>query len=66
MAQQGKQMRVDAREDLASHPVKLGLLTNGKRYEVESIMFFLSGQALYSFVVLPCPNSDLFLTHIGI
>jgi hypothetical protein len=65
MAQQmiflGKQMRVGAREGFAYHSVKLVLLANGNRCEVDSNMFFLSGKALYPFKVLPCPNSDLSL-----
>ncbi len=36
MAQQGKQMRVGAREGFAYHSVKLVLLANGNRYEVYS------------------------------
>jgi hypothetical protein len=59
MAQQGKQMRVGAREGFAYLSVKLGLLANGNRYEVDSNTFFLSGKALYPYI-LTCPNSDLF------
>jgi hypothetical protein len=66
MAQQGKQMRVGAREGFAYHSVKLVLLAIGNRYEVDSNAFFLSGIALYAFKILPCPNSYLFLTHIRI
>jgi hypothetical protein len=40
MAQQGKQMRVGAREGFAYHSVKLVLLANGDRYEVDSNTFF--------------------------
>jgi hypothetical protein len=40
MAHHGKQMRVGAREGFAYHPVKLVLLANGKRYEVDSYTFF--------------------------
>ncbi len=36
MGQQGKHMRVGARESLAYHSVKLVLLANGDRYEVDS------------------------------
>jgi hypothetical protein len=36
MAQQGKQMRVGAREGLAHHSVKLVLLANGNSYGVDS------------------------------
>jgi hypothetical protein len=35
MAQQGKQMKVGAREGFAYHSVKLVLLANGNRYEVD-------------------------------
>jgi hypothetical protein len=41
MAQQGKQMRVGARKGFAYHSVKLVLLANGNRYEVDSNMFFI-------------------------
>jgi hypothetical protein len=60
MAQQGKQMRVGAREGLPYNSVKLVLLPNGNRYEVDSNTSFPSGKALYPFEILPCPNSDLF------
>jgi hypothetical protein len=60
MAQQGKKMRVGAGKGFACHSVKLVLLANGNRYEVDSNMFFPSDKALYPFKVLPCPNSDLF------
>ncbi len=46
MAQQGKQMKVGAREGFAYHSVKLVLLANGNRYEVDyKTIFFLSDQA---------------------
>jgi hypothetical protein len=48
MAQQGKQMRVGAREGFAYHSLKLVLLANGNRYEVDSNTFLLSGKALCS------------------
>jgi hypothetical protein len=60
MAQQGKQMRVGARKGFAYHSVKLVLLANGNRYEVDSSTFFLSGKALYPFKLLPCSKSELF------
>jgi hypothetical protein len=66
MAQEGKQMRVGAREGFAYHSVKLVLLANGNRCGVDLNTFFLSGKSLYPFKVLPCPNSDPFLTHIRI
>ncbi len=40
MAQQGKQMRVGAREGFAYHSAKLLLLAYGNRYEVDSNTFF--------------------------
>jgi hypothetical protein len=40
MAQQGKQMRVGARDGFAYHSVKLVLLANGDMNEVDSIRFF--------------------------
>jgi hypothetical protein len=39
---------------------------NGKKYEVDSKMFFLSDKALYPFKILPCLIAVLFLTHICI
>jgi hypothetical protein len=41
MAQQGKQMRVGARDGFAYDSVKLVLLANGNKYEVEPNTFFL-------------------------
>jgi hypothetical protein len=52
MAQQGKQMRVGARESFAYHSVKLVLLANVDRYEVDTNTFFLSGEALYPLKIL--------------
>jgi hypothetical protein len=49
MAQQGKKMRVGAREGLAYNEYKMVLLANGDRYEVDSSTFSLSGKALYPF-----------------
>jgi hypothetical protein len=40
MAQQGTQMRVGAREGFAYHSIKLALLANGNRYEVDSDTFY--------------------------
>ncbi len=59
MAQQGKQMRVGAREGFAYRSVTLVLLANGNMYKIDSNTLFLSGKALYPFKILPCPNSDL-------
>jgi hypothetical protein len=63
MAQQGKQLRVGAREGFAYHSVKLVLLANGNRYEVDSNTFSLRGKALYLFKVMSALNSDLFHMH---
>ncbi len=60
MAQQGKKMRVGAREGLAYHSVKLVLLANGSRYDVDSNMILSKWKTLYVFRILACPNSDLF------
>jgi hypothetical protein len=54
-------LRVGAPEAFAYHSVILDLLANGNRYEVESNTFFPSGKALYTFKILPCPNSELFI-----
>jgi hypothetical protein len=64
MAQQGKQMRVGAREGFAYHSLELVLLANVNEYEVDSNAFFLGGKALYPFTVLPCHNIDLFFTRL--
>jgi hypothetical protein len=40
MAQQGKQMRVGAREGFAYHSVKLVLLANCNWYQIDSNIFF--------------------------
>jgi hypothetical protein len=64
MAQQGKQMRVGAHKGFAYNSVKLVLLANGNRYEVDSNTFSQSGKALYPFKVLSCPNSDPFHTYL--
>jgi hypothetical protein len=63
MAQQGKQMRVGAREGFAYPRVKLVLLANANRYEVDSNMFFLSGKALYPFKLLLCSTLTFLDTH---
>jgi hypothetical protein len=47
MAQQGKQMRVGAREVFPYDAEKVVLLANGNRYEVDSSTFFSTGKALY-------------------
>ncbi len=58
MAQQGKQMRVGAREGFAYHSVELVLLANGNRYKVDSNTYILSCTALYPLEALLCPDSD--------
>jgi hypothetical protein len=60
MAQQGKQMRVGAREGFPYRLVKTVLLANGDRYGVDSNTFSLSGKALYPFEILRCPSFGLF------
>jgi hypothetical protein len=66
MAQQGKQMRVGAREGFAYHSVKVVLLANDNRYEVDSVTFLLSGKALHPFNTVYCPAQTLnfFDTHL--
>jgi hypothetical protein len=60
MTQRWKQVRIDAQEDFAYGSVKLVLLANGNRHEVDSNAIFLRGKALYLLeVVLPCPTSDI-------
>jgi hypothetical protein len=46
MVQQGKQITVGAREGFAYRSVKLVLLANGNRYEVDSNTFFVSGNTI--------------------
>jgi hypothetical protein len=53
-------MRVGARKGFAYHSVRLVLLANGNRYEVDSITFLHGREAFYSFRILPFFNSDLF------
>jgi hypothetical protein len=59
MAQQGKQMRVGAREGFAYHSSKLVYWLTVTGMMLVPIRFFLRGEALYPFKVLPSPNSDL-------
>jgi hypothetical protein len=64
MAQQGKQMRVGAREGFAYHSLKLVLLANGNKYEIDFNTFFLRDKALYLYKLLHCPNATFFFdTH---
>jgi MFS superfamily sulfate permease-like transporter len=60
MAQQCKQMRVGAWKGFAYHSVKVVILANSNRYDVDSNKFFLGGKAVYPFEVSPCPNPGLF------
>ncbi len=60
MAQRGKQRRVGVPKGFPCNSVKLVLLANGNRYEVDSNMFFLSGKAHCPNKILPCMDSDLF------
>ncbi len=60
MAQQGKQGRVGDRRGFLCNSVKLVLLANSNRYEVDYNTFFLSGKALYPYEILSCVDSDLY------
>jgi hypothetical protein len=64
MAQQGKQMRVCARQGFAYISVKLVLLANGNMCDVDSNTFVVSGKALHSSEAMSCPNYDLFGTNL--
>jgi hypothetical protein len=59
IAQQDKQMRVGAQKGFQYFSVKLVLLANGNRHEVDSKTFFKAVKPYYSFKRLPCPKSDL-------
>jgi hypothetical protein len=62
LAQQGKHIRVGACEGFSYDSVKLVLLANNKRCEVDSNNIFLSGKALYiryNNIVLSQFNSNL-------
>jgi hypothetical protein len=63
MAQQGKPMRVDARECSAYNSVKLVLLANGNKYGVESNTFFLSGKPINPLMYYPVPTLTFFDEH---
>jgi hypothetical protein len=58
MAQQGKQMRVCDRKDFAYDMIKLVLLVNGDRYEVDSSAFFCLAQSSIYSKYGQVPNSD--------
>jgi hypothetical protein len=67
MVQQGKHMRVGAREGFPYHSVTLVLLANGNRYEADPNTLLPSAKGLYLIQELPCLNYDLiFLTPIRI
>ncbi len=67
MAQQGKQMRVGAREGFAYHLVELVILANGNiRYEADSNMFFSKWQNPLSIWSIAPFELWSFLTHIHI
>ncbi len=65
-AQQGKQRSVGAREGFPYDLVKLLVLANGNRYEVDSNTYFRSGKALHSLKALPCPKSDPFWHSLSV
>jgi hypothetical protein len=53
MTQQGKQVRVGARERFPYNLLKLVLLVNENRYPIDpNTFFFLSGKALYQTKIL--------------
>jgi hypothetical protein len=60
MAQRGEQMRVGAHKGFAQNSLKVILLANDNRYEVDTSKCFSSGKALYSFKVMPSSNFDYF------
>ncbi len=66
MAQQGKQMRVGARKGLAYHSVKLVLLANGNRCDVDYNTLFLKWQSLLFIWSIALSQLRPFLTHIRI
>jgi hypothetical protein len=47
MAQQGKQIKVGARKGFAYHSLKLVLMANDNRYEVDFNTLFSSGKSLH-------------------
>jgi hypothetical protein len=61
MAQQGKQMRVGAREGFAYHSVKVALLiANGNTYEVDSNKTFIFSQTLLGVYLLATDQAEAF------
>jgi hypothetical protein len=66
MAQQGTDVRVIAREGFAYRSVKLVVLANGTGMRLIPIRSFQVVKPSLLLLVLPCPNSDIVLTHIRI
>jgi hypothetical protein len=66
MTQQRKQMRVGAREGFTYHSVKLVLLANCDRYEVDFNTFFLSGIPSIHLKYCPVRNLALFDIYLRI
>jgi hypothetical protein len=66
MIQQGKQMRVSALKGLPYHSVKLVLMANGNRYEVDSSTFFLTRHSPLSIENIVLSQVWTFLTWIFI
>jgi hypothetical protein len=64
MAQQGKQMIVCARKGFAYHSVKLVLLANGNRYELDSNTFLSSDKAHYPLTSNALSSLTFFDTHL--
>ncbi len=60
MTQQGKQGSAGVCKGFPCNSVKLGLLANSNRHEVDPNTCFLSGKALFLNKILPCMDSDLF------
>jgi hypothetical protein len=60
MAQEGKQMKVGAREGFAYHSVKLGLLANVERYEVYFNTFFPDVKPSIHLKFCPVPTLTIF------
>jgi hypothetical protein len=65
IAQQGKQMRVGARQGFAYNSINLVSLATVTVMRLNPVCIFMSGKALYPFKVMPCANSDLFQQPIA-
>jgi hypothetical protein len=63
MAQQGKQVRVGARKCFPCNSLKVVLLANCERYEVDWNAFFLVAKPSIDTNYLPAPTLT-FITHI--